>query len=118
MLSYLLWEIHDYSFLPIIVEIGDSGYRVTHGWGSHGAPMVQWKSLPESDRTQIEHLLEQVDFWEWETSYSDRTILDGTTWSIKVRAGRNGGRRKSCYGVNGFPKGWDKVRETIMALAR
>jgi hypothetical protein len=118
VLSYLLWEIHNYPSHPVTVEIENGGYRVIQGWRSYGDPMPEWKPLSEAGRSKVEDALEQVVYWKWERSYFDPDICDGTTWSIKVRGGKTGGRRKNCSGVNGFPEGWDKVQAVIMELVK
>jgi hypothetical protein len=116
VLSYLFWEKCEYSLLPIAIEIGPEGYRTIRGWKVDGAEDVPWKRLTNEARSKIENVLERVDFWDWERSYFNSDILDGTTWRIKVRGGRNGGRRKNSEGVNQFPGGWDEVEVAIMEL--
>jgi hypothetical protein len=103
--------------MPVTVEIDREGYRVIRSWRENDAPMPQWRPLAEVDRIRIEDVLEQVEYWKWDQSYSDPHILDGTIWSIKVRGGKTGGRRKNCDGMNEFPQGWDKLQAAIMKLA-
>ena len=116
MLSYLLWEIHDFPAPPVSVEIDQERYRVIHGWQRNGAPKPKWKHLAEHKRSQIETVLEHAEYWKWERSYVNPNMQDGRTWSIKVRGGTTGKRRKNCYGVNEFPSQWDRVYAIVMAL--
>jgi len=85
LLSYLLWEIHNYPDLPTTVEIDQEGYKVINGWQYCGNADPPWSPLSNETRNHIEEVLEQVDYWKWERFYDDPNILDGTTWSIKVR---------------------------------
>lgn len=116
VLSYLLWEKHDYSFLPVSIEIGQEGYRIFRGWSVDGVSDMPWISLSVEARSNIENVLERSDYWSWERSYFNPDILDGTTWRIKVRGGNTGGRRKNCEGANDFPRGWGEVEAAIMEL--
>jgi hypothetical protein len=116
VLSYLLWEEHAYSSLPVAVEIGQEGYRIIQGWKVDDSDDLPWKPLSNETRSKIENVLDRVDYWSWDSSYTNSNILDGTTWSIKVRGGRNGGRRKNCEGVNKFPRGWDELEAAILEL--
>lgn len=116
MLSYLFWELHHYPDLPTTVEIDGGEYQIIHGWSVCGNTDPPWKSISKEKLAQIEAILEKVNYWQWERSYTDPHILDGTTWEIKVRGGKTGGRRKNSEGVNGFPPGWDEVEAAIMEL--
>lgn len=117
MLSYLLWRIHNYPSPPVTIEINQESYKVIRGWQNFGDSDSLWNLLSKKNRIHIEDALEQVNYWKWKRFYHDPDILDGTTWSIKVRGGKNGGRRKNCEGVNSFPPGWRKVETVIMKLA-
>ena len=116
MLSYLLWEIHEYPSQPVSVEINGDGYRVIDVWQFPNDQITLWKPLSEVSRTNIEKVLEQANYWKWEREYYNSDIIDGTTWSIKVRAGKTGGRRKNSEGVNDYPQGWDEIAEAMEAL--
>ena len=100
MLSYLLWEKHGYGGQPVEIEIEGSMFRVTNGWWNLEDTPAAWVELPEGAADAIEAAFENSDYWNWLSSYHDSDITDGTTWSIKVRAGRTGNRRKNCSGVN------------------
>jgi hypothetical protein len=109
MLSYLLWEIHNFGSLPVQVEIDGPLFRVTNGWQFPEEVQEQWIHLPENTAANIEAALVKSNYWKWQSSYSDPDILDGTTWSIKVRAGRTGNRRKNSSGINFFPEMFSEI---------
>jgi len=117
MLSYVLWEVHEYPAPPISVEINHDCYRIFYGWSEHSDSESEWQPMVESQRSSIEAVLEQVEYWKWSRSYTDPDVTDGTTWSIKVRGGKTGRRRKNCYGVNDFPPQWERLHEVLMAIA-
>lgn len=115
MLTYLRWEIHSYGGRPLHLEIDGESFWVQEDWFEPETP--NWQPLTVEIRDKIEGALEKGSFWKWDRSYNRLGMTDGTTWSIKVRAGRNGNRRKNSGGVNAYPGGWDEVWAVLKTLA-
>ena len=47
----------------------------------------------------------------WKEKYINRDIVDGTSWKLQIMFKNNTALK--AYGLNDFPKNWDKFTETI-----
>jgi hypothetical protein len=118
VLSYLLWERYSFGSQSVQIEIDGPLFRGTNGWRFPEEAQGKWIDLPANAVADIETALEKSNYWKWQSSYLDPDILDGTTWSIKVRAGRTGNRRKNSYGINLYPEKFSEIEAEIDILER
>ncbi len=65
------------------------------------------------DRFRTE--LEEIDVWSWQPSYSESSILDGTSWFLVIEWPD---RSLRTSGSNAYPPGWDAFCRAVQKLAK
>ena len=118
MLIYLFWEEHSFGDLPFQAELDGRLFQIRKGWIGKLDHPLEWIELPENVILSLENALETANYWKWEKDYSDPDILDGTTWSIKIRAGKTGNRKKNCFGINRYPDDYGEIESEIRKLEK
>lgn len=88
--------------------------------------LVVWSAVERGDERQeaVEpgpagwerfwNAIETAGTWSWKERYEDPTVLDGTSWSVRLEYGQ---RTVSASGLNAFPPGWKTVRRALEELA-
>ena len=57
--------------------------------------------------------LDRIGFWDWEESYTDHSVMDGTSWSVEIEWD---GRKLSSGGSNGSPKKFGSFLRAVRKL--
>jgi hypothetical protein len=57
--------------------------------------------------------IQKIDIWDWESSYDNLDILDGTQWSIWITWGRYSVKS---VGSNAYPDHFDKFLKAVNKL--
>jgi hypothetical protein len=97
-------------------EVGDNGYRIESKTvtpigmsplpcNADGSPL----SFTDSQIEVLDTLLEEVDFFNWEDTYSDPLILDGDITSLSVDG------HKSTM-INKYPPGYRRIEAHLNDL--
>jgi hypothetical protein len=72
-------------------------------------------SRPSPDEwTRFRRALDDIGVWEWEDSYSDLGVMDGTNWSFTARYGD---RRVESKGTNAYPPRFVEWLRAVSALS-
>lgn len=76
---------------------------------------VAWKTaiLGEEEHAAFLAELEAIGVFDWERTYADPDVADGTQWSVVIVAG---GRRASSSGSNAYPPGFDAFKRAVADL--
>ncbi len=75
---------------------------------------IDFTPTPE-DWQKFNSLIKEANIWEWETSYVDPHLFDGTQWRLKIE---QCGKKKIIEGHNRYPspKQFKKYLEAIRVL--
>jgi hypothetical protein len=65
-------------------------------------------------RERFWNAIDAAGAWRWKERYEDLTVLDGTSWSLRLE---HGDRTVDTNGSNAVPAGWESVRSALEELA-
>jgi len=69
--------------------------------------------IPEDNLEQLLQGLDEVKLFQWEKTYADPGVLDGTSWSVKVYFQSE---IFESSGSNAYPKKWRRFCEVLEKL--
>lgn len=89
------------------VEISDNPSPNSINFNSHLIDSNKWQEFWEE--------IDKQGVWNWEDSYSDNTILDGTQWELRLE---KEDKIKKIYGSNEYPENFDMFIKSINKIAK
>lgn len=75
----------------------EDGMLIYRPWGYE--PEIRVQPLPE-DWQRFWAEMDKIGVWDWEKHYDNMWVLDGTSWSIKLKQGK---KRVTSDGSNAYP---------------
>ena len=102
-------------------NIGQRSIHLIKNENSITATFNPWQRIEEYSVTvEIEEVffnsffeeLDPLNIPKWKNKYVNSSILDGYEWNLKIRFDNNQ-KEKETYGVNDYPKDWDKFIKII-----
>jgi hypothetical protein len=60
--------------------------------------------------------LNEINFWNWKSSYVDASLADGVNWMVNIRYSNDDGKAKHCSGSNAFPPEYEEFLKALRDL--